>query len=238
MATSGNGRPEQRLGTTLSDRGLIARGGFQGRAYIFLRRWGGNGFGHAGWGYQIGNDGVTCGSMENGAGSFNVGYHELNNAWYQFNLGVEDMLGVMRGGFGKPDLTPQSYGGDPVLKKGKYLPPPHPFTESQISIRRTLADGGTKVDSFDVWRYTEYAWIDVSNPRVEKADKLALESPNIGYNAAGNNCLDLTYRIVEAYGVPGNKLPWTQNNAYPSTWFDQCVSDKGWHRVRWPDMPA
>jgi hypothetical protein len=69
MATSGNGRPEQRLGTTLSDRGLIAQGGFQGRAYIFLRRWGANGLGHVGWGYRVSQSEYDCGSMENNSGN-------------------------------------------------------------------------------------------------------------------------------------------------------------------------
>lgn len=231
-------REDPRLGPVLTNRTLIAQGGFQARAYIFLRRWGGNGFGHVGWGYRVGDDAVDCGSLENTAGSPNVGYHDLNYAWVKLGIGTREMLGMMRGGFGKVDNRPQSYGGDPVLAKGSYLPRPNPYSTNDVSAERRLANGGTHVDSFDVWRYTEFAWINVNKSSIKKAHEMAVESPNIGYNAVGNNCLDLTYRIVEAYGVPGDTLPWTQNNAYPSTWFDACVHDKQWNRERWPDMPA
>lgn len=231
-------REEAQLGPNLTRRTLIAQGDFQARAYIFLRRWGGNGFGHVGWGFRVDDDGCDCGSLENSGGGANVGYNQLNNAWFKSNVGTQEMLAMMRGGFGERDNQPQSYGGDPVLAKGKYLPRPEPYSTNKVSAVRRLPNGDSTTNSFDVWRYTEYAWFNVNRSNISKAHAMAVESPNIGYNALGNNCLDLTYRIVEAYGVPADKLPYTQDNAYPSTWFDACVRYNRWHRERWPDRPA
>ncbi len=44
-----------------------------------------------------------------------------------------------------------------------------------------------------------------------------------GYGALGNNCLDHTFRVLEAYGV--KDLPWLQTHPSPNDWFAQFNGD-------------
>ncbi len=251
MATSGNDRPEQRLGTALSDRGLIAQAGFQGRAYIFLRRWGANGLGHVGWGYRTSSTQYDCGSMENNSGNPTRFWYENNDAWYVLSTSNDTMNNVMQRGVGPVDRATVHYGGDRNYPAGDYLVRPDPASVSKIKIVKDLPDYRTPsghrspgrlvrahrvTEEVEFRRYTERAWLDVASVNVEEARKIARHSPFLGYNVDGNNCADLTYKIVAAYGVPAASLSWLQTHPGPSAWFDGCV-EQGWHRDIWPALP-
>ncbi len=51
----------------------------------------------------------------------------------------------------------------------------------------------------------------------DAALQMAHQQSQSGYSAIGNNCLDHTFRILEAYGVKG--LPWPLNHGSPNEWF-------------------
>jgi hypothetical protein len=245
MSRSNNAGAQQTSMFTLPGRVTVARAA-QGRAFIFLRRWGANGNGHAGWGYKLSNDTYDCGSMENNSGNPTRNRDETNDAWFLFDVSFAHMTGIMRGGVGAVDRRSEQYGGDEHLPAGRYLVRPSPYQTEPLRISGRMARDNwlnplerptVRTDSVEFRRYTEFASIAVESPDYDAPRTLALESPRRGYDVGGNNCADLAYAIVSAYGVPGDKLAWLQSNPQPSQWFDACL-EKGWSRTSWPALSA
>jgi hypothetical protein len=238
------GRSRQESLFELPDRTQLAQG-FAGRAYVFLRRWGANGNGHAGWGYRVGSV-YDCGSMENNSGNPTRLEGETNDAWFIFDVSGAHMQGLMRGGVGPRDLNTERY-HDERYPDGFYRVRPAPYQTSPIPITGRLTTHVARQSKFqtrylgppvltdpvEFRRYTEYAWIDVARPNVEAPRRLARASPNVGYGVAGNNCGDLAYNIARAYGVPDANLPLLQVHPQPTRWFEACLRE-GWTRSAWP----
>jgi hypothetical protein len=245
MATGNGSGTKQRTGNDLAGR-VKAAGKKTGKAYVFLRRWGASGNGHAGWGCLVDDTHYDCGSMENNSGHPTRNDDETNDAWFRFDVSAAEMVGLFRGGVGPVDRNTTSYGGDSYLPKGKYLNRPEPYQTDPIQVtgRRArdpwfnpLAPVTVHTDPVIFLRYTEYAFIEVTNPNVDAARKIAQASPNRGYGVSGNNCANLAYEIVSAYGVPDDKLSWLQTHPQPSVWFDDLIK-KGWTRVGFPALPG
>ena len=54
------------------------------------------------------------------------------------------------------------------------------------------------------------------------ADQTRLE----GYTLIGNNCMDHTGKVLEAYGVgwqPNGPMPWKQTHSAPAAWFQELA---------------
>lgn len=79
-----------------------------------------------------------------------------------------------------------------------------------------------EVDMFFQFKQRNYhavkrAKVAVANPH--QAMHMARQQAAGGYVAIGNNCLDHTLRILQAYGV--KDLPWAQTHPSPNDWFAQ-----------------
>ena len=71
--------------------------------------------------------------------------------------------------------------------------------------------------------YSQYKCRTTPGSSVGAANRAAADNRSAGYTGIGNNCLDATYRVLAAYGVPD--LPWTQTNPYPNNWFNALGGD-------------
>ncbi len=213
---------------------------FQGQAYIFLRRWGANGNGHAAWGYRSSASGYDCGAVENNiTNSAVIKPGDPNDAWFLFHVPPARMLGLMRGGVGVPEMDMIHY-HDARYPDAYYRFRPAPAQASplQVTGRLSVGEDGTfgppeHTDPVHFRRYTEFAWIDVEHPDVAAARKVARWSPNIGYALIGNNCANTTWDVVRAYGVPADRLALLQIDPQPTIWFEDCLR-RGWTRCPWP----
>ncbi|MFF5173658.1 RICIN domain-containing protein [Micromonospora sp. NPDC000089] len=84
--------------------------------------------------------------------------------------------------------------------------------------------------------YTTYRCRSTANSSVGAANTAVADTKSSGYAGVGNNCLDATYRVLSAYGVPG--LPWVQTNPYPNNWFNALGSEwsTGWLGETWDNV--
>lgn len=70
------------------------------------------------------------------------------------------------------------------------------------------------------YRYTEYKRTFVMQRNASAAEAKAEELRSVGYGLYGNNCLDHTYAVLEAYGVDKSRvMPWKQTRPAPNSWF-------------------
>ena len=65
--------------------------------------------------------------------------------------------------------------------------------------------------------YHAYKKAKVASTNAGAALAKAHEHAQSGYAAIGNNCLDHTFRVLEAYGV--KDLPWPLSHGSPNEWF-------------------
>lgn len=63
----------------------------------------------------------------------------------------------------------------------------------------------------------------VRDPQPGAAEAFARTTPQLGYSALGNNCLDHTHRTLTLYGEQG--LPWTQSHPSPNEWFALLIGE-------------
>lgn len=222
MATSGDGRTgggrqDQTLGPAIPNRTLIASAQSTWKVYVFLRRNGGNGFGHTAVGYENNRNSVTCGGVENynqGIRSAQIGAGDRNDGWFLMSTTEERMFALMSRGAG-----------------AKSAAMPNPFRAAIPTDRnqRELNPWATHVetDNIEVGPYGEYAELRFKGtPNFAAAEKLMRNLPNRGYTATGNNCNDAVAHVLRAYGVPN--VPWQLTNMKPKDWFDSLSSD--WRR--------
>jgi hypothetical protein len=57
----------------------------------------------------------------------------------------------------------------------------------------------------------------VAKPKADAALKIAKANINAGFTGLTNNCLDATYRVLQAYGAD---MPWPSTNWAPNGWFN------------------
>lgn len=70
--------------------------------------------------------------------------------------------------------------------------------------------------------YSQYKCRTTPTSSVGAANSAATANATAGYTGIGNNCLDATYRILNAYGVPN--LPWPSTHWYPNNWYNALDS--------------
>jgi hypothetical protein len=78
--------------------------------------------------------------------------------------------------------------------------------------------------------YTTYKCVKTNTSSVGAAKTAASGNVTAGYTGVGNNCLDATIRVLNAYGVPG--LPSATFYPYPNNWFNTLGT--GWATGRLP----
>ncbi|WP_155128674.1 hypothetical protein [[Actinomadura] parvosata] len=78
--------------------------------------------------------------------------------------------------------------------------------------------------------YTSYKCVKTDGSSVGAAKTAASGNLTAGYTGIGNNCLDATIRVLNAYGVPG--LPSASFYPYPNNWFNALGT--GWTAGRLP----
>jgi hypothetical protein len=69
--------------------------------------------------------------------------------------------------------------------------------------------------------YDAYKTIAVAKPDADAAWKQVLAAQSAGYLALGKNCLDFTYRVLNAYGA--DKLPWPSTHPAPNSFFNDVA---------------
>ncbi len=70
------------------------------------------------------------------------------------------------------------------------------------------------------YHYTEYKRTFVMRRNARAAEAKAEEIRDWGYGLYGNNCLDHTYAVLEAYGVDKSRvMPWKEFRPAPNSWF-------------------
>jgi len=63
----------------------------------------------------------------------------------------------------------------------------------------------------------------VRAPQPAAAEAYARTTPQLGYSALGNNCLDHVHHVLTAYGEQG--LPWPQTHPSPNEWFALLIGE-------------
>ncbi|MCW3092250.1 MAG: hypothetical protein JWN83_1694 [Chitinophagaceae bacterium] len=69
--------------------------------------------------------------------------------------------------------------------------------------------------------YSRYKSLSVNNPTLLKAKLKAEYIKMNGFQGISNNCLDHTFQILEAYGIPWYNLPSRQIYLTPNKWFTE-----------------
>jgi hypothetical protein len=129
--------------------------------------------------------------------------------------------------------------GDP---KTWNIPPGRPngaFWEENASFRDVLQKMKSGKHGGNGWTYSTYKVVYVNDPDVAAAQRVARNTPKIGYRlfgvgSRGRNCMDATFDIIKAY-ARGNDtfLPWPSTHPVPNDWF-KCIcirggdADHGW----------
>lgn len=65
--------------------------------------------------------------------------------------------------------------------------------------------------------------LEVRAPRAADAEAYARTTPQLGYSALGNNCLDHAHRVLSLFGEQG--LPWPQTHPSPNEWFSLLIGE-------------
>ncbi len=170
------------------------------KAYVFLRRQGGNGLGHVAVAYQTTLDKYSCGGIENYSnntlGSIAVLPGNRNDGWFLNDLTLLQVKQLMYKGRGR--------------SQEGMLEPDGPA----ISVRR-----GGNTDLVEVAPYYEFKVFTISGtPNFYNAETVLRNFPKRGYLAARNNCADATIQVLQGYGV--RSLPTLSTFPLPMVWFD------------------
>ncbi|UXY32399.1 hypothetical protein [Streptomyces sp. HUAS TT20] len=101
----------------------------------------------------------------------------------------------------------ENFGGAPVIPPGG---------QNGWWAKR-FASADEMLSEFRSRRYHALKQCRVNDADWAAAEAKAKETGSSGYSAWANNCLDHTYRILEAYGDDG--LPWPLTHPAPNDWF-------------------